>query len=87
MGGTRHNPVTRRVLAPAIGTGTDTGATTEDFNSGKAAIGAGPFRLVANRPGDRMELERFDQYWGRKPDWQHVTYRVITNGVRALSRG
>ena len=58
---------------------THTGAATEDFNSGKAAIGAGPFRLVANRPGDRMELERFDQYWGKKPDWQHVTYRVITN--------
>jgi peptide/nickel transport system substrate-binding protein len=54
-------------------------ATTEDFNSGKAAIGTGPYRLVSYKPGDRVELERYDGYWGRKPAWQHVTYRMITN--------
>jgi peptide/nickel transport system substrate-binding protein len=57
----------------------DEGMATEDFNSGKAAIGTGPFRLVSYRPGDRVELERFDGYWGDKPAWQHVDYRFITN--------
>ncbi|MBN8899154.1 MAG: ABC transporter substrate-binding protein, partial [Rhodospirillales bacterium] len=28
---------------------------------------------------DRIEMERFDGYWGKKPDWQHVTYRMISN--------
>ena len=52
---------------------------TEDFNSGKDAIGTGPYRFVSYRPGDRTELERFDGYWGQKPRWQHITYRVISN--------
>lgn len=53
--------------------------TTEDFNSGKNTIGTGPFRFVAYKPGDRIEMERNDSYWGPKPAWQHVTYRMITN--------
>ncbi len=54
-------------------------AATEDFNSGKNAIGTGPYKFVSYRPGDRTELERFDGYWGEKPRWDHVTYRVISN--------
>ena len=56
---------------------TDEGMATEDFNSGKAAIGTGPFRFVSFKPGDRVELERNDSYWGPKPVWQKVTYRFI----------
>ncbi|HEX3399350.1 MAG TPA: ABC transporter substrate-binding protein [Acetobacteraceae bacterium] len=57
----------------------DEGLGTEDFNSGKAAIGTGPFRFVSYKPGDRIELERNDTYWGPKPPWQHVEYRFISN--------
>jgi peptide/nickel transport system substrate-binding protein len=57
----------------------DEGMATEDFNSGKAAIGTGPFRLVSYKPGDRVELERYDGYWDEKPAWRHVDYRFITN--------
>ena len=52
---------------------------TEDFNSGKNAIGTGPYRFVSYNPGDRIEMERSDDYWGPKPDWKHVTYRIISN--------
>ncbi len=52
---------------------------TEDFNSGKDAIGTGPYRFVSYNPGDRIEMERFDGYWGDKPYWKHVTYRIISN--------
>jgi peptide/nickel transport system substrate-binding protein len=58
---------------------THEGAGTEDFNSGKVAIGAGPFRFVSFRSGDRLELERNEDYWGPKPAWKHVSYRIITN--------
>jgi peptide/nickel transport system substrate-binding protein len=58
---------------------THEGASTEDFNSGKVAIGAGPFRFVSFRSGDRLELERNEDYWGPKPAWQRVSYRIITN--------
>src|SRR4029077_15524315 len=57
----------------------DEGLATEDFNSGKAAIGTGRCRLVSFKPGDRVELERNDSYWGPKPVWQKITYRFITN--------
>ncbi len=40
---------------------------TEDFNSGKDAIGTGPYRFVSYSPGDRIEMERNDDYWGPKP--------------------
>ncbi len=54
-------------------------ATTDDFNTGKAAIGTGPFRFVSFQRGDRIELERNDGYWGPKPAWKHVTLRLISN--------
>ncbi|GIX10015.1 MAG: ABC transporter substrate-binding protein [Elioraea sp.] len=54
-------------------------ATTEDFNSGKAAVGTGPYRFVRFAPGDRIELERNDTYWGGRQPWQRVNYRIIVN--------
>ena len=36
------------------------GATSADFNAGKAAIGSGPWRFVSFVPGDRLTLTRFD---------------------------
>src|SRR5579875_2838538 len=56
-------------------------ATTEDFNSGKAAIGTGPFKFVSFRPSDRIELDRNDAYWGEKAAWKHVSYRMIPNAA------
>jgi peptide/nickel transport system substrate-binding protein len=61
-----------------------------DFNSGKAAIGTGPFRFVSYEPNNRVEMERNDAYWGEKPAWDRVTYRIITNSgarVAALLSG
>ncbi len=54
------------------------GAATEDFNSGKATIGTGPFKFVRYAKGDRIELARNDSYWGAKAAWDKVTLRIIT---------
>jgi peptide/nickel transport system substrate-binding protein len=65
-------------------------APTADFNSGKAAIGTGPFKLVEFVPGDRVVFERNDGYWGPKPHWKRVTARILTNNaarVAALRAG
>ncbi|HYT95774.1 MAG TPA: ABC transporter substrate-binding protein [Casimicrobiaceae bacterium] len=56
-----------------------TGATTEDFNSGKAAIGSGRYKLVRYVSGDRIELARNDNYWGEKSPWPKVTFKIIKN--------
>jgi len=52
---------------------------TEAFNSGEAAIGTGPYRLVRYTKGDRVILERNEGYWGEKPAWQRVIFRPITS--------
>ncbi|MBL8705136.1 MAG: ABC transporter substrate-binding protein [Rhodospirillales bacterium] len=54
-------------------------ATTADYDSGKAAIGTGPFKLVENKKGDRIVLARNDAYWGPKPAWDKATLRLLTN--------
>jgi peptide/nickel transport system substrate-binding protein len=53
------------------------GKSTEDFNKGTAAIGTGPFKFVEWVPGDRLVLERNDNYWGKKPVWSKVVMRPI----------
>ncbi|MGE0718489.1 MAG: ABC transporter substrate-binding protein [Alphaproteobacteria bacterium] len=55
------------------------GATTEDYNSGKAMVGTGPFRFVSYTPGDRVIMRRNDDYWGDKPIWSNVNYRYVAN--------
>jgi peptide/nickel transport system substrate-binding protein len=55
------------------------GATTEQYNLGKAAIGTGPYKFASYAPGDRVELVRNDDWFGAKQPWDKVTIRVITN--------
>lgn len=60
------------------------GASTADFNSMKAAIGTGPFRVTAFTVGDHATFERNATWWGGKLAWDTVNYRVIPNDA---SRG
>jgi peptide/nickel transport system substrate-binding protein len=60
------------------------GASTADFNSTRAAVGAGPYRAVSYASGDRVVLERFDGYVPANPaepraHWARVNYRMIVN--------
>jgi peptide/nickel transport system substrate-binding protein len=62
------------------------GAGTEEYNSGRAAIGTGPYRLSAYRSGDRVEMVRSDAYWGAAEPWSRVTVRFILNdGARTAA--
>jgi peptide/nickel transport system substrate-binding protein len=56
-----------------------TGAATEDYNAGRAAIGTGPYRLGSYRPGDRTEFTRNESYWRGAEPWARVSYRFIAN--------
>jgi peptide/nickel transport system substrate-binding protein len=63
-----------------------TGAGNEEFNSGRAAVGTGPYRLGTYRSGDRIELIRNDSHWGEKEPWQRVTIRFLLNdGARTAA--
>ena len=66
------------------------GKATGDFNSGVAAIGTGPYKLVEWARGDKIIYERNEKYWGEKPEWSKIVVRPISNDgtrVAALKSG
>jgi len=52
-------------------------ARNEQFNSGKAAIGTGPYRFVSWAPKGDLVMKRFDGYWGEKQPWEQVIRKEI----------
>ncbi|RVO87649.1 ABC transporter substrate-binding protein [Sinorhizobium meliloti] len=64
--------------------------TTEDLNAGHPPNGTGPYRFESWSSGESLRLARNDDYWGGKPAWSKVSFRVIENPaarVAALSTG
>ena len=65
-------------------------ATTADFNSGKLAIGTGPYKVAAFTPGEKLDLVGNPDYWGGKPDWDKVNAKYIVDAgarIAALKAG
>ena len=54
-------------------------AKTEEFNSGKAMIGTGPYKFVEYVAGDRIVYAVNDKYWGAKAVWPKVRFKMISN--------
>lgn len=52
-------------------------ATTEGLNSAKQTVGTGPYKFQSWQSGEILKLVRYDDYWGGKPAWSDVTFRVI----------
>ena len=61
------------------------GVGNEDFNSGHAAIGTGPYAFESWVPNDRVVLRASPSWWGGKPDWQRITLRFITNSAARVA--
>ncbi len=60
-------------------------AATDAFNAGAAAVGTGPMRLVSYQPGTGVELARNEHYWGKKPHWGTVSFRMIPDGAARVA--
>jgi peptide/nickel transport system substrate-binding protein len=54
-------------------------AATEDYNSGKAAIGTGPYQFAEYIPNQRVVLKANYGYWGGEEPWDKVTFKILTN--------
>jgi peptide/nickel transport system substrate-binding protein len=61
------------------------GVSSDDFNSGKGMVGTGQFKFVRFQRDDRVEMERNEAYWGKKPAWSKVTLRFIPNGATRMA--
>ncbi len=54
-------------------------ATTADYNSGKAAIGTGPYKFAEFVPNQRVVLAANYGYWRGEEPWDKVTFKILTN--------
>ena len=65
------------------------GPRNEEFNSGAAAIGTGPFRFVRWEPRGDLVMERFDGWWalkdGAAQPWARVIRREIPNDAARIA--
>jgi peptide/nickel transport system substrate-binding protein len=60
-------------------------AATEDYNSGKAAIGTGPYKFVEYIPNQRVVLKANYGYWGGEEPWDKVTFKILTNSAARVA--
>jgi len=56
------------------------------FNSGKAAIGTGPYQFVSWTPKEELVLKRFDGYWGGKAAWDKVVRKELPNDATRVAQ-
>jgi len=58
-------------------------SANEAFNSGKAAVGTGPYKYVSWQPKGDLVLDRFDGFWGAKEPWaRHVRKEIPNDAAR-----
>lgn len=63
---------------------------TAENNPSVTALGSGPYELVRFSSGDRIELKARAGYWGDKPAFDKVTFRIIpedSSRIAALLAG
>ncbi len=65
------------------------GASTADYNSGKSAIGTGPYKSKEFKVGERLEVDRFDGHWRagtpQRQPWARVIERTISKDPSRLA--
>ncbi|CAB3825894.1 Glutathione-binding protein GsiB [Achromobacter anxifer] len=61
------------------------GKTTTELNSGDGLVGTGPYKFVSWKRGAEFVLARNDNYWGKKPEWDRVVYRPISNAAARVA--
>jgi len=70
---------------PIVSRHAGTNANSDDYNSGKAAIGTGPFKFVSWKPGGTLELERNDNYFGTKAGFKHLRMVSMPNDASRMA--
>lgn len=58
----------------------------EAFNSGKAAVGTGPYKFVSWTPKEEMVVARNDGYWGEKQPWEKVIRKELPNDATRVAQ-
>ncbi len=54
-------------------------ANTEDYNSGRAAIGTGAYKFQEYVPNQKIILKANYGYWGGEEPWDVISFKMLTN--------
>jgi peptide/nickel transport system substrate-binding protein len=60
-------------------------AATTDYNSGKAAIGTGPYKFAEYAQNQHVILKANYGYWGGEEPWDKVTFKILTNSAARVA--
>ncbi len=60
-------------------------APAADFNSGKAAIGTGPYKFGDYVQGQRVTVQKFDGYWDKPAAFDRIVFRTIPNDAARVA--
>lgn len=84
---TQHHPVLLYQIAKLmiVSRQAAENATSDDFNTGRVAIGTGPYRFTSYTGRDTLVLSPFAGYWGTKPEWDRVTFKVMSNDASRVA--
>ncbi|WP_439551127.1 ABC transporter substrate-binding protein [Falsiroseomonas sp.] len=61
-------------------------ASNEAFNTGRAAIGTGPYRFVSWTPREQFVVDRFEGHWSGRPAWARHVRREIPNDANRVAQ-
>lgn len=59
----------------------DDGSNLGSNTANRAPIGTGPFKFVEWKNGRRIELTRFENYWGKRPAIKGIVYKIIPDST------
>jgi peptide/nickel transport system substrate-binding protein len=67
----------QKLAATELGIVSPTHARSFPDSFNEEPVGTGPFRFKERRNGESVVLERFDRYWGKKPNYPQIQFRIV----------
>ena len=49
-------------------------------------VGTGPYKMVGYRPGEYVDIERFEEYWGKKPPTKKARIHFVGEETTRISK-
>jgi peptide/nickel transport system substrate-binding protein len=74
-------PMLANVTVPALSIVSEKAVKSLNDDMTEKPVGTGPYKLSSWNRGDRLELVKFDKYWGKAAGVQKIIYRIISEST------